>query len=167
NRGEPHRLTVNGDLAARVVDAERPGRERGALVVRDLRLGAAEHGADAGEQLDVREGLGDVIVSAHLEATDFIHIIVSRSQDHDRYFRELADAAQHLEAVDVRKADVEDDDVGPIVAYGFNALLSGGRAEEFRLGPTEPECQSNDLNDVGLVFDDEYSHGGHCKTSRQ
>jgi hypothetical protein len=44
---------------------------------------AAQHRADAGEQLARAEGLHQVIVGADLEQQDFIHLVSDRAQDND------------------------------------------------------------------------------------
>ena len=72
---------------------------------------------DAHEQLGEREGLGEVVVAAGVEAAEAVAQRVARGQEQDRGGdaarpQRLADVA----AVGVGQADVEDEDVGRVVA---------------------------------------------------
>jgi hypothetical protein len=64
-RAEVHRLAVGGEAVGGRVEAQAADLDG---VLGGLRGPAAQHGLDAGHQLAGREGLGDVVVGAGLEA---------------------------------------------------------------------------------------------------
>ena len=73
--------------------------------------GAPQDRAHAREQLAGVEGLRHVIVGADVEAGDAVRVLAARREHDDGDVVSSADAAAHLEAVDARKHDVEEDDV--------------------------------------------------------
>jgi hypothetical protein len=58
----------------------RAGRAR-----RVLRRLAPQHGVDARHELARVEGLGEVVVRAHLEADDAVHVVALRGEHDDRH----------------------------------------------------------------------------------
>ena len=85
--------------------------------------GAPQHGLHAADELGDGERLGDVVVGAGLEADDLVELGVLRREHQDVRVAEGADAAAHLDAVDVGQAEIEDDQV--VVAQRGGA--DGGR----------------------------------------
>ena len=84
-----------------------------ALGVGEVAVGAPQEGLDAAHQLAQAERLGQVVVGAELQADDLVDLVVARGEQEDRRLGAVgAQAAQHLEAVDARQADIEDDQVG-------------------------------------------------------
>lgn len=69
-----------------------------------------------------------------------------------------------LEPIDVRQANVEDDNLGGIAFDRGDTLVTRGRRDHLRLRPTEVEGQPDDFDDVRLVVDDEYAHGENMAT---
>ena len=107
-------VVADAHLAAAEVDRDPAdlhelGGGRGAV-------GAAEHRLHAGDELGRRERLGDVVVGAELEAEHPVDLGVAGGEEDHRDRRGLAQAAAHLEAVDVGEADVEHDEPGPVGA---------------------------------------------------
>ena len=87
---------------------------------------AAQQRLDPAHQLAQAERLGQVVVGAELEADDLVDLVVARGQDEDRHLGAgRAQAAQDLEPVDARQADVEHDEVGRLVRGDVQALLAG------------------------------------------
>ena len=82
-----------------------------ALVGDGRRVGAAQDRAHAGDQLLGAERLDNVVVGAKLEAGDPIGLVTAGGQDHDRHARVAADRTDHVESVDARQAEVEDERV--------------------------------------------------------
>ena len=115
----------------------------------------AQHGPDARHELEVVEGFGDVVVCAELEALDLVDGIVTRGEHDDGDVGEGADLAQHLEAVDVRQADVEQDDVRVLVLDEVERGRTIAGTEDVDLPPLQREADAQCLHHVGLVVHDE------------
>ena len=101
----PHLVRVLVELQV----GERPARPAVGLAVR-----AAQHGADAGDELVEAERLRDVVVAAEREAADLVLDGVAGGQEEHR--RAVAACAEQalldLEAVEVGEHHVEHDEVG-------------------------------------------------------
>src|SRR3954454_14187428 len=69
-------LAADRDQVSREVDPHRPGVDRLSLSGRGgaVELAASQLGAHASQELAHREGLGDVIVRADLQADDLVHL---------------------------------------------------------------------------------------------
>ena len=67
--------------------------------------------ADPGDQLAQPERLDDVVVGAELEPDDAVGLLAAGGHDDDRDARALAQLPADVEAVDVRQAQVEQDEV--------------------------------------------------------
>ena len=75
-------------------------------------LAAAQQNPHAGQQFDEREGLDEIIVGAAFQALHAIVHGIARAQDqHRRADLAVADLLQHGQAVHVRQAQVQDDQV--------------------------------------------------------
>src|SRR3990172_212494 len=150
--------TADGDLAARVVHSQLAGLEhladRGELV-----LVASEHGTDPGQQLQVAERLGNVVVGAHLQASHLVHLAVAGADHDDGHVGDAAHFLADLEAVDAREDDIEKQQVRGVQLQqpeGLFARLGGGN---IGLRPAQAEAEVYHLYDVGFVVDNEYFHG--------
>ena len=64
------------------------------------------------EQLVHAERLRDVVVGAGVEGLDLVRLALADGEDDDRHARPAAQAADHVDAVDPRQAEVEDHEVG-------------------------------------------------------
>ncbi len=72
----------------------------------------AERDADAGQQFAHAERLGQVVVGAGVERGDLVFLLpASREHDHRRR-QPFAQGSQHVQAVLVRQAQIEDDEIG-------------------------------------------------------
>ena len=83
--------------------------------------GAAADGADAGEELASVEGLGEVVVCAHLEAYDAVDVFAAGGEEEDAVGGGGAEAGEDFEAVDAGEHDVEEDHGPGAGARGFEA----------------------------------------------
>ena len=110
-------------VQAQVVDAQ-----NGIVLVLDG-AAAAQDGADAGNHLIQREGLGHVVVAAGTQAGDLVFGGVLRGEEEDGDgASELAQAAGHLEAVHAGHHDVEDNQIGRLgvgLLEGVAAVTGG------------------------------------------
>ncbi|VWM23954.1 Uncharacterised protein [Collinsella intestinalis] len=73
---------------------------------------APQVGADAGEHLLNRKRLRQVVVGAGVESADLIRVLDARRDDDDGNGRPAADLVDDFDAIDVRQAEVEHDQVG-------------------------------------------------------
>src|SRR5262249_20056010 len=111
-------------------------------------------GFDARDELADREGLGDVVIGADLEAADLVRLLRARGQHDDRHDAVLrAQLLADRVAVQVAEHEVEDDAVGSLVARELDALASLERGDDLEALELERVAQA--AHDVGLVLDDE------------
>jgi len=128
------------------------------------RLGRAppQNGTHASDELRRAERLRHVVVRAELEAKDAVHLLAARAHHQDRHARGLADLAENVATVSVRKHDVEKDDVGRVRQEGIEAFCGGvGKLDVEALAP---ERIGKRLRDRPLVLDHEdffLAHHGH------
>ena len=103
---------LDAPVAAPHVARRRVEREVGEAQALRRRLDAPQQRPQAREQLAQGEGLDQVVVGAGVEAGDAVVDRVARGEHQDRRaVAGLAHAPAHLEAVDVRHRDVQDDGV--------------------------------------------------------
>ena len=74
--------------------------------------GVPQRGPQPRGQFANPERLLDIIVGAEIERLDLLRLAIARGEHDHRRRRELADVAQHLLAVAVGQAEVEDDEIG-------------------------------------------------------
>ena len=114
---------------------------------------APADGLEPGQELDPAEGLGQVVVGPGVEAPDLVALGGERGQHQDGHVAHVPDPLEHLPAVEVGQAHVEDDQVGVVLVE-----LAHPVAAQRRLGDREPltfEHGPQELPDVRLVLDDE------------
>ncbi len=97
-----------------------------------VRLRAAQQRAHARGELRHGERFHHVVVGAEVEAAHAIVDRVSRGEHEHRHWpvllrRARAQAPQHLEAIHLRQADVEDDEVETLLRGGEHSLLAPRR----------------------------------------
>src|SRR5205807_3387390 len=86
--------------------------------------GAADGGAESGEQLVHAEGFGDVVVGAGVECFGFVDGVGAGGQHDDGDGGPAAESCNDVGAVDVGEAQVEHDDVGFGVGGDFQGCGS-------------------------------------------
>ena len=109
-----------------------------------LGRGAAQDRLDPLDQEALGERLPDEIVGAHLEAEQFVDLLVLRGQENDRQIGFLPQAAQQLHAVHARHLDVEDGEIrrGVLQAVqGAGAVGIGLNPISLRLEAMETEVR--------------------------
>ena len=72
----------------------------------------AQRHAHARQQLAHAEGLGHVVVGAGVERGDLVALLAARGEHDDRHLAPLPQPADHLQAVHIGQAQVQNDDVG-------------------------------------------------------
>ena len=74
----------------------------------------AQRHADASQQLPRAERLGQVVVGTLLEGSDLVTFAAARGEHHDGSAGVGADRADDLQAIKVRQAKVEQNQVRPV-----------------------------------------------------
>ena len=155
-----HRIAVDGDdMALDVHDHAATAQDvLLQLLLLELRLAAAaQHRADAGDELAGAVRLGHVVVRADLQAHDLVDFAVAGGDHDDRHIRAQPDVLAHLGAAHARQHQVQQDDVDVI---GLE-LRQRGRAvaRDADLEPLLLQQERQGFGQGRFVFDDE--NGGH------
>src|SRR5262249_31770069 len=146
---------VDEDLIGVEVEPQAAALERVVRWRYVLGIGAAEHGADARDELARAERLRHVVVGADLEAEHAIDL-GGLCGEHDHGQRAAGRGAEtpaDLEAVHSREHQVEDDEGGPVVRDAAEPVLAAlglDHVVAFLL-----EVETDELADVLLVLDHE------------
>src|SRR4051794_23113211 len=141
------------DLSRVGVEPEIADGERGA----PTRWAAAHQRTEPRQELSALERLHQVVVRPGIELADAVIELRPGRQDQDRDVALAAQAAQDLGAVELRKAEVEDDEIGDeLLREGEGGDTVGGRANLVAL---LPEGSPQDVRDRLVVLDDEDAAG--------
>jgi len=140
---------AGGGIEDQVLDYER-GRFGGCIGCG----GAAADGADAGEELAGIEGLGEVIVGAHLEADDAVDVFAAGGEEEDAVGGEGAEAGEDFEAVDAGEHDVEKDHGPGVGARGFKAGVAAMDGVDAEI--VASEVFGEHVAELYVVVDEEY-----------
>ena len=119
--------------------------------------GAAHLGADARQQLLHMEGLGHVVVGAGVHAGDLVAPAVAGGEDdHGHVALGATPLLEHADAVHLRQAGVEDDDVVGLGLAEEEALLAveGGVDRIARIGQGRDQLAI----EISIVLDHQYAH---------
>src|SRR3989449_7792137 len=126
--------------------------------------GVAQRRAHAREQLADAEGLGDIVVRAGVERLDLRALLRARREHQDRHRRPGANAPDHVHAVDVGQAEVDDRQVRLLAAGVDGAARAGaGLDDSIAFGG---ERGAQEPADLRLVLDDEDRPSGFGHASR-
>ena len=157
--GEVDPLAVEGHQLPPEVDLERPEVERRGLGL----VGGAppQRGAQPGEDLLHPERLGHVVVGPGVERRDLVGLPVADGQDDHGHVGERADASDHLGAVEVRQAEVQEDEVERGLRRRDDRLLTVRRGPH--LVAVGLEAGPQRAPDLRFVVDHE--HAGHAPRS--
>ena len=154
--GQLDGLAGAGDLVRVLVELEVLEHEPARLGLGEP--GAAQDRADPRDQLLEAERLGDVVVAAERQAADLVLGRVARGEEDDRHPRALgAEPLGDLEALHVGQHHVEHDQVRP--EGGDRRRARRRRSRRTRREALEAQGHRDDVDDVGLVVDDEHAVG--------
>jgi len=155
--GEVDGASLDGDGVGDGVDEEVSGLNGAGGALR----GAAEVGADAGEEFVVAEGLGDVVVGASVEGFDLGALVVADGEYEDGGGGGGADGAADVDAGHGGHHEVGDDEVRRPFAVeqeAFFGVVCGADAVSLR-----SERGAEDASDLGFIVDNQDSAGhGIC-----
>ncbi|QTK80156.1 hypothetical protein AT6N2_C2571 [Agrobacterium tumefaciens] len=151
---ERHRLTLPGAGVTLLVHGELPAFQRARLLVCSrfqhaagcsgcfAAAGAAKDRLDALHQKALREGLGDEIVRAHLQAEQFVDLFILGGEEDNRQIRFLAKAPQKLHAVHAWHLDVKNGELrrtgnqpverGSPIRIRFDPVALGFKRDRYR-----------------------------------
>ena len=154
-RRELERLVAQEGAARHRIELQRPVHDARPAV----RLRAAQQCAHSRRQLGHGERFHHVIVGAEVEAAHaVVHRVARREHQHRHRTAAAAgaQAAQHLEAVHLRQADVQDDEIKFFLRGGNHRLLAArGDVDRMALG-LEDALQAG--GERRVVFYDQESH---------
>ncbi len=88
---------------------------------------SAQHGPDPGVEHPALDRLDDVVVGAGLQAHHHVDVVTARGEQDDRQLVGAADPPAHLETVDPGQHHVQHDQVRPLLAQQFQAVLARRR----------------------------------------
>ena len=144
-------------------DCVRRRRGRGSSGAGGRRDGkVALRGANAREKLTNREGLAHVVVGAGVQRADLVRVLAARADHDDGHDGPRADGADDLDAVDVGKPQVKQDDVRRGRCGERDSLATRGRAL-VRVA-VRVERGRDEGADLRVVLDHE--DGGHSRAGR-
>lgn len=83
---------------------------------RQLRCGAFQDGADAGQQFARREGFGSVVIGPHFQPQNPVNLIRTGGQEQDGNLRSGADMAADFQPAHLGHSDIQHDQVGGFAA---------------------------------------------------
>ena len=166
-----HEAFEEGELTGREVvaalisrDHPRAGVEGQTGGLHDLRpaVGAGE-GAHPRGKLAEGEGLGQVVVGAHVEQSHLVLDLADGAQhEHGGEHLRRAHAADDLPPIAVGELQVEKDEIEPAGEGGLQRFAArGGPFEEVSLSR---QALDDERGDAVLVFDEQDPHG--CARSR-
>ena len=156
-RAQAEVAAVDRDRAPPLVEHDRPVDELGGVGLGDADRATAER-AQPRRELGEGERLDEVVVGAGIEAGDAVADRVARGEHEDRHLRALgAKLARHLEAGQLREADVEDDrlDAGRFGRDLEAGLAVGRELDDMAVVGEQPREQPSEL---GVVFDEQQVH---------
>ena len=136
----------------------------------ELAVGAAQQRADARDEFAQVVGLGEVVVGAHLQAEDLVHLVRLHGEHEDGLTEaELAHLAAEVEAGAVGQTDVEDDELRGVVAGEGDPASAGGLP--VHLVALGADALDEGFAHRGVVLDhedglDAVSHGRNRSTGR-
>ena len=121
-------------------------------------FGAAQHGADAGQQFARVAGLGEVVVGAELQPDDAVGVLAHGREHDDRRAFADREAATDGQAVLARQHDVEHDQVDRAAVQGL--LHLAGVAGGFDLVAVLAQEVGHDVADARIVVDHQNAGAG-------
>jgi hypothetical protein len=124
---------------------------------------ASEHGSDPGVQLIHGERLGEVVVGARLETVDLVAFVAARREDDDGRRGLAPNAPDHIDAIEIGQAQVEQHQVRSVGVPEAHRFVSRGGGEDFVSAAAEVLGQG--LSSAGFVLDEQQRGPAHRRSS--
>jgi hypothetical protein len=153
-RRELDLLVADVHLAAAGVNDQVAVSELSALALLAGGRSPSEDRLHARDELARVERLREVVVGADLEPDDLVHVLVAGRQHQDRHVGGLADPPAHLDAVDVREHQVEDDQ-GRLLRGRLRERLGAGRGRPDGVAGVL-QVERDERGDRGFVLDHQH-----------
>jgi len=157
-RGQRQRLAVHRRHAGGGVELEPAQAHQ-----RHLVAGAAQQGLDARLQFGELEGFRQIIVGAEVETLHALLGAAARGQHQHRGGRAavraalaVAQAAQHLEAIEAGQRQVEDRQVVALGAQGLVGVVAAAEHVQHEAGLTQRA--RDPFGEFGVVLDQQQAH---------
>ena len=152
--GEMDVFPADTDLVLVVVDdqlSHRIGAVPGDFIVAGDGAGVADGGADPGQELVRAEGLGEVVVRPQIQRGDLVPLVGAGGDHHHRQAGPTAQAAENVQAIHVRQAEVQNDQIGTVGGDHGKRLLAGLGLHG--LIAIVIENRGNEVRDALLILD--------------
>ena len=160
DRGEMDFPAGHCDRPGGVVDHQVSVREkRGFLLGACDILHAPLRCPDAGQQFVDGKGFCQVIVGTGVKGGDLVAVFAAGADDNDDRPGPGADGADDLDAVDIRQAQIQQDQVRPVRGAEGDGFLSGGCSDMGIV--VDLQCGRDEAGDGLVILDDQYFHFIH------
>ena len=146
-------LTADTDLVLIVVDDQFShciGAVPGDFVITGDGAGVADRGADPGQEFVRAEGLGEVVIRPQIQCGDLVPLMGAGGDHHHRQAGPAAQAAEDVQTIHVRQAEVQNDQVGTVGGDHGKRLLAGLGLHGFIAVVVED--RGNEVRDALLVL---------------
>ena len=121
-----------------------------------------QHRPDPGDEFLRAEGFGHVIVRAEFQPEDFIGLLVPRGKDDHRNGGFLAQAARDIQPVDIRQAQIDDQQIRIPFMRGGKGLASVRGGQDLESGLDQ--IVTDQVRDFAFVV--HYQDGFHGASGR-
>jgi hypothetical protein len=124
---------------------------------RIVRLGSGptHHGRDPRPHLPGPEGFGDVVIRPGLECVEQVRLLRPAREHHNIGISYPPDTAQDFKPVNIRQADIQGHNIGPLGPHQINTLAPVRRCMDFKSSLAEHPFEK--IPDVLVIFDN-YGH---------
>ena len=124
-----------------------------------------QDGADARLELAGLEGLEHVVVGTGVQRLHHAVVVVPRGRHDDRHRRDRAQHAQQLPAVEVRQAEVQDDEVRAVLD-GLPQAGQGRARRAHRVAPLAQGADEGGADPLVVLDHQELGHGATVMPAR-
>ena len=147
--GEKNAVLIVVD--AQVADVVLP--RHGQAIARAVGARVAQRRADAREQLHRAEGLGQVVIRAHVERRRLVDLRAAGRDDDDRHPAPGAHGADDLAAVHIRQTEIQQQHIRAVRGDHLQRGLAVGREQRVILMGAQRRLQI--FADAGVVLNDD------------
>lgn len=154
-----HQPAVDRHLVGAHIDGQSTEAHHLLRRIRARTPGAPQYGLDAGDQLAIAERLDQIVVRPHGQTDDPVCLVPACGQHQDAAIRERADLPAHLNPIQSRQTQVEDDHVRVALPSLVDRLRPG--VDDPRDEPRAGQVRGDDGRQRLLIVDHEQPLSGH------